>query len=77
MTRLLEELIDFKPNLNSNYFSISPMTWLKNNINTPNEFDEFFIPFKIYNAFDKIDGAMKCSKIIFEIAEKKRNKNLT
>ena len=53
------------------------MTWLKNNINTPNEFDEFFIPFKIYNAFDKIDGAMKCSKIIFEIAEKKRNKNLT
>jgi len=73
-TRLIEELIEIKQNLSPNDFSISPMTWLKNTINPPDEFEEYFIPYKIYNAFNIIDDAMNCSKIILEIAEQKSNK---
>jgi len=73
-TRLIEELIDIKPNLSSNNFSISPMSWLKNTINPPDEFIEYYIPYQIYNDFNIIDDAMNCSKIILEIAEQKSDK---
>jgi tetratricopeptide (TPR) repeat protein len=73
-TRLIKELIDIKPNLSSNNFSLSPMSWLKNTINPPDEFEKYFIPFKIYNDFDIFDDAMDCLKRILEIAEHKKNK---
>jgi len=67
--RLIEELIDIKPNLSLSNFSIDPMTWFKNKVNPPDEFIEYFIPFKIFHEFDKVDDAMACSKIILEISE--------
>ncbi|MBY8987984.1 MAG: tetratricopeptide repeat protein, partial [Candidatus Lokiarchaeota archaeon] len=73
-TRLIEELIDIKPNLSSNNFFISPMTWLKNTINPPDEFEEYFIPYKIYADFGIIDDAMNCAKIILENADQKSDK---
>jgi tetratricopeptide (TPR) repeat protein len=73
-TRLLEKLIDFKLSLSNNTFSISPLTWFKNNITPPDEFKEYYIPFKIYDASTLNDEAMNCSKTILEIAEKKGDK---
>ncbi|MFX1238613.1 MAG: tetratricopeptide repeat protein [Promethearchaeota archaeon] len=74
-TRIIEELIDFKPNINSNNFSVSPITWFKNNINPPDEFNRYIIPYNIYHYFSLIDNTMDCSKIILKIAKKRRNKN--
>jgi len=73
-TRLIEELIDIKPNLSLNNFSLSAKEWLENNIKIPNEFLKYYIPYKIYDAFDIIDDAMNCSKIILEIAEQRSDK---
>jgi tetratricopeptide (TPR) repeat protein len=73
-TRLIKELIDIKPNLSLNNFSLSAKEWLENNIKIPNEFLKYYIPYKIYDAFDIIDDAMNCSKIILEIAEQRSDK---
>ena len=72
-TRLIEELFDTKQKLGSNSFSVSPITWLKNNINPPDEFEEFLIPYKIYYSFDRYQKAMKCLKNILSLSDKKKD----
>jgi len=73
-TRLLVTLLDTEPNVSADNFSISPTTWLQNNISTPDEFEKYFIPSQIYNDFGIYDDAMKCAKAILTIAEKKDDK---
>ncbi|MFX1258432.1 MAG: tetratricopeptide repeat protein, partial [Promethearchaeota archaeon] len=67
-TRLLEELLDTKPKISSDKFSISPTNWLKNNVKVPDEYEKYFIPYKIYYSFDIHEGAMRCLEEILRRA---------
>ncbi|MHA1492295.1 MAG: tetratricopeptide repeat protein [Promethearchaeota archaeon] len=73
-TRLLGELMEVKPDLDTNNFSISPMTWLMNNVTPPDEIDNYLIPYKIYDDFGMIDDALKCSKMVLKNAKKKKDR---
>ncbi len=73
-TRLLGKIIDSTPKLHSINFSISPITWLKNNVAPPDDFDKYYIPNQIYDDFDMIEDALNCSKINLNIAEKEGNR---
>ncbi|MFX1259491.1 MAG: tetratricopeptide repeat protein [Promethearchaeota archaeon] len=73
-TRLLEEFLDTKPKISSDKFSLNPMNWLKTNINPPDEYKKYFIPYEIYDSFDIQEDAMRCSDEILRIAEEEGNK---
>ncbi|MFX1365919.1 MAG: tetratricopeptide repeat protein [Promethearchaeota archaeon] len=71
-TRMIEELFDPKHKLGSDSFSINPITWLKNNINLPNKFEEYIIPYEMYYYFDMYQDAMKCLEKILFLSNKKK-----
>ncbi len=73
-TMLIKELLEIEPELSLNNFSISPTNWLKNNVNPPDEFEKYFIPYKIYNSFDILEDALRCTEKILRIAEEKGDK---
>ncbi|MFX1499127.1 MAG: tetratricopeptide repeat protein [Promethearchaeota archaeon] len=72
-TTLIKELFDSKQNGGSNGAPINPITWFKNNITPPDEFDEFSIPHEIYHSFDMYQDEMKCLEKILLLSDKKKN----
>ncbi|TXT57125.1 MAG: hypothetical protein BAJALOKI1v1_1870004 [Promethearchaeota archaeon] len=72
-SRLFGSLIDTTLNFHSKSFSISPASWLIDTVRAPDEFEEYIIPFKIYNVLEIIKDAMKCSKIILKRAKRTKN----
>ncbi len=68
-TRLIEELLDTKPKVSSDKFSISPTNWLKTNVKVPDEYEKSFISYKKYYSFDIHEDAMRCSEGMLRIAE--------
>ncbi|MFX1317011.1 MAG: tetratricopeptide repeat protein [Promethearchaeota archaeon] len=71
-TRLIKELFDIRQKLSLKSFQISPITWLKDIITLPDIFDEFAIPYKIYNSFDMYQDAINCLKKVLLLSEKKK-----
>ena len=69
-TSIANELIDFKPSLSSENFSITPIDWFTQNIDKPSEVVKYYIPYKIYIDFDKYSDASRCAETMHEIAEK-------
>ncbi|MFX0105671.1 MAG: tetratricopeptide repeat protein [Candidatus Hodarchaeota archaeon] len=67
---MANDLIDFKPNISSENFSIAPIEWLKSNIEKPSEVVKYYIPYKIFIDFDNYSDALRCAEIMHEIAEK-------
>ena len=72
-TRLIKKSFEIKLNNDIKTFSINLLSWFENEINSPNEFDKYIIPYKIYNDLSQYDDAMKCSQIILKIAKHKKD----
>jgi tetratricopeptide (TPR) repeat protein len=69
-SRMIKELIDFKPNLSSENFTLNPMDWLKNNIEIANEISKFYIPYKIFFNSDRYDDALRCANKMLNAAKR-------
>ncbi|MFX1446177.1 MAG: tetratricopeptide repeat protein [Promethearchaeota archaeon] len=74
-TEMAKILSKSKQNLSLKDFSIKPRDWLEKNITAPDEFDKYYIPYKIHKDFGKYDDAMICSKKILQLAKKSQNKS--
>ncbi|MFX0072961.1 MAG: tetratricopeptide repeat protein, partial [Candidatus Hermodarchaeota archaeon] len=70
-SRLCDGLLENKPSISKENFSISPSSWLKNNIETADEFRNYEIPDEIYNSFNMYEDSLRCSKILLTLAEEK------
>ncbi|MFX1257420.1 MAG: tetratricopeptide repeat protein [Promethearchaeota archaeon] len=67
-SRLVRELIKEKPKISLENFSISTMEWLEDKIKAPSEIEKLFIPYRIYDEFDKYNEALRCLEKILQIA---------
>ncbi len=74
-TRMIKEIFEIKPKISPENFSASPMEWLKENVKPPDEFLEYYIPYKIYFDFDMYNDAMRCLKAIVHKAEESDSKS--
>jgi len=50
-TRLVKDLIEIKPNLSNEPFSLTTLDWLSENIEAPDEIQKCYFPYKIYFDF--------------------------
>ncbi len=73
---MVKELLEIKPKLSSDNFSIDLTDWLKNNIKTPDEFKKYMIPSRIYNDFNMYDDASRCLEEMLSIAERSNNQSM-
>ncbi|MHA1105331.1 MAG: tetratricopeptide repeat protein [Promethearchaeota archaeon] len=71
--RIVNEILDDKPKLSSEKFSVNALDWLKKNITLPSEMMKYYISYKIYWDLDIYDKAMTCSENSLRIAEKLGN----
>jgi tetratricopeptide (TPR) repeat protein len=67
--RIVNEILDAKPKLSSEKFSVNALDWLGKNITLPSEMRKYFISYKIYWDLDIYDKAMTCSENNLRIAE--------
>jgi len=67
---MVKELLDIKPKLSPDIFSIRPIDWFNNNIEAPRQIMQYQISYKIYKALDIHEDSMRCSEEIFHYAEK-------
>ena len=67
--RIVNEILDDKPKLSSEKFSVNTLDWLKKNIRLPSEMEKYYISYKIYWDLDIYDKAMTCSENSLRIAE--------
>ncbi|MFX1534410.1 MAG: tetratricopeptide repeat protein [Promethearchaeota archaeon] len=75
-TEMVRGLLDFKPKLSSDDFSVNPMDWLKESIKIPSEILKHYIPSKIYLNLDMYDDALKCLEKMLQIAEESDEQSL-
>ncbi|MFX1258478.1 MAG: tetratricopeptide repeat protein [Promethearchaeota archaeon] len=75
-TRLIKEDFNFTENLDLDNFSVSSISWLRTNVKSPDEFDEFIIPYKIYDSFNIYQEAMRCLEKILLLSDKNKNISL-
>lgn len=73
-SRMIKELIDLKPDLSSEDFTLEPMDWLKNNIEISNEISKYYIPYRIFFDSDKFDDALRCANKILRFAKNTQEK---
>lgn len=71
--RLVENLLEVKPNLtlNSTYYELKP--WLRHVLNTSDNVLQYVIPNKIYYEFGMYEECMRCSETMISLAGKERN----
>jgi tetratricopeptide (TPR) repeat protein len=67
--RIISKLMEIKPKISLDNFSINAMDWLKINIKLPSEMMKYYISYKIYWDLDIYDKAMACSENSLRIAE--------
>ncbi len=72
-SRMLAGLTDPIYERHSDNYSVNILTWFGNNIPHPDQFETYYIPYRIFNEFNMIDDAMRCSRMILENAEKNGN----
>lgn len=58
---------------NKEEFSVNLAEWLAQNIKTPNEFQKYAIPYKVYFGLDMYQDKLRCLKKIEGIAEQKKS----
>jgi len=68
-TRLVNELIEVKPKLSKDNFSSSPIDWLIENIEAPNEIEKLYFPYRIYFDFDMYEEALRVNEKLLEKAK--------
>ncbi len=71
--RIVNEILDAKPKLSSEKFSVNALDWLGKNITLPSEMMKYYISYKIYWDLDIYDKAMICSENSLRIAEELGN----
>jgi tetratricopeptide (TPR) repeat protein len=74
-SRIISKLMETKPKISLDNFSINAMDWLKKNIILPSEMTKYYISYKIYWDLDIYDKAMICSENGLRIAEELGNLN--
>ncbi|MFX1294236.1 MAG: tetratricopeptide repeat protein [Promethearchaeota archaeon] len=74
-SRLIKNLIQKDIELSTKKFDITPMDWLRNNIEAPSGIMKIYISYKIYYSLDKIDDALKCAEEILKISEESDDLN--
>jgi len=67
--KLVEGLIDSKPNLSSENFSLRPKDYLIKIYPDVNDQIKYYIPYKIYIEKDMYDNALACLKKLKQVAE--------
>jgi len=69
-SRIVNDILDDKPKLSSENFSVNALDWLKRNVKAPSELMKYYISYKIYRDLNIYDKAMTCSENSLRIAEK-------
>lgn len=64
---LIGSLPSLNPNIDKESFSLNPGVWLKENIDIPNNFINYFIPSLIYKNLNEYDESFRCSKKILNL----------
>ena len=67
--RIVNEILDVKPKLSSEKFSVNALDWLKKNIILPSKIKKYSIAYKIYWDLDIYDKAMTCLENSLRIAD--------
>lgn len=62
-TQLIGNLIEKKPNFDSN-FNVNLNKWLRENIPEPTNLMKYYITYEIYKTFNKFDDMLRCSREI-------------
>jgi tetratricopeptide (TPR) repeat protein len=65
---MVKNLLQIKPKLSTETFSLSLGDWFKEKIKTPNMFEKVLIASRIYYELGFFDDAMKCSEIMTRFA---------
>ena len=72
-TSMVGDLIEIKPKLSSNKFSLKFKNYYKKKIKNPNELFKSFIPHKIYLDFDMYDDALRIVKDMLCLIKKSKD----
>jgi len=72
-TKLAEGLIESKPNISSEDFSLDPNTYLNKIYSEVIEVLKFYIPYKIYIDKDLYDNALTCLNKLYKVAKDTRD----
>ncbi len=68
-SRLVKQFLTISPTISQDNFSISPLEWLKENVNPPNELMKYYIPQTIYFDFNLMDDSLRCARELLHISE--------
>ncbi len=76
-SRLVKQLLTVNAPTSQDNFSISPLEWLKENINPPNELMRYYIPQTIYFDFNLMDDSLRCAQELLRISERIQDEVMT
>ncbi|MFX0077507.1 MAG: tetratricopeptide repeat protein, partial [Candidatus Hermodarchaeota archaeon] len=73
---MVKELVSTQNEISSDIFDIDIHEWLSNNIETPNEVTQLYVPYKIYFDFDLFEDALPILDKMLKFAEEKKDLKL-
>jgi len=72
-SEIVDLLIKRKKRVSKSPFSEDPIIYMKNEIDTPDFYLKFQIPFEIYNVLSLVEDAERCARVILEYSRKEKN----